>query len=429
MSSSPAVTASSLCKKYCRTLKRAAMYGAFDLAKGALGLPLLSDRLRKGEFWALDDINFELKPGESLGIVGHNGAGKSTLLKVLSGIIEPDRGRATIRGRVGSLIQLGAGFHPQLTGRENIYVNGQILGMGRREIDRKFDQIVEFAEVSDFLDTPVKFYSSGMFVRLGFAVAAHLEPDVLLVDEVLAVGDMAFQAKCMDFISVLRRRGASVIFISHNEQLVRRACQRGLLLDHGRCRVLGEMDTVYTAYHKSVDWMPAARAGNRTAEIAELRLLNDAGEAMDAYSPCEPLNIHVKIIPHRPLENPEIDVAFNCNRGYVAAAINSRDCGVELGTQSEPFWIQMRIPELRLSPGGYRLSVQLAGADRMEVHDWRRNEWPLLVQFEHYVRGTTYMPVEWTIKTQAPTRSTSESETATHRPRNPAQVSSLADKR
>ena len=208
-------------------------YGFRDILRDTASLRSKSDRLRRKEFWAVDDISFEIRKGETLGLIGPNGAGKTTLLKMLNGIIIPDKGSLRIKGRVGALIQIGAGFHPQLTGRENIYINGAILGMGKREIDRKFDAIVEFANIGDFLDTPVKFYSSGMFVRLGFAVAVHCEPDILLVDEVLAVGDYGFQNKCFNRIGELRNNGTTTVVISHNMHLISVFTQRVLLLRKG----------------------------------------------------------------------------------------------------------------------------------------------------------------------------------------------------
>src|SRR5882724_786372 len=192
------------------------------------------------QFWALRDVSFEVKRGEVLGIVGRNGAGKSTLLKILSRITEPDRGRAVVRGRVASLLEVGTGFHPELTGRENIFLNGAILGMTRAEIRKKFDEIVAFAEVDKFLDTPVKRYSSGMYVRLAFAVAAHLEPEILLVDEVLAVGDAEFQKKCLGKMrDVSNQDGRTVLFVSHNMAAIKTLCKEVILLDNGKVRMHG----------------------------------------------------------------------------------------------------------------------------------------------------------------------------------------------
>src|SRR6201999_1868145 len=201
------------------------------------------------EFWALRNVSFDIGRGEVLGIIGRNGAGKSTLLKVLSRVTEPSEGRVTIRGRVASLLEVGTGFHPELTGRENIFLNGAILGMGRTEIRKKFDEIVDFAEVAKFLDTPVKKYSSGMYVRLAFAVAAHLEPEILIVDEVLAVGDAEFQKKCLGKMSeVSKGEGRTVLFVSHNMAAISQLCNKGILLHKGKVRTDGKMDDVLESY-------------------------------------------------------------------------------------------------------------------------------------------------------------------------------------
>ncbi len=199
-------------------------------------------------FWALDDVSFEVRHGEALGIIGRNGAGKSTLLKILSRITKPTRGQATVYGRVGSLLEVGTGFHPELTGRENIFLNGAILGMTRRDIQRHFDEIVDFAEIEQFLDTPVKRYSSGMYMRLAFAVAAHLEPEVLVVDEVLAVGDAAFQKKCLGKMGEVASGGRTVLFVSHNMAAVQQLCSRGIWLEKGLIAELGSADSVVSSY-------------------------------------------------------------------------------------------------------------------------------------------------------------------------------------
>jgi lipopolysaccharide transport system ATP-binding protein len=195
-----------------------------------------ASRRTREEFWALRDVNLEIKPGEVVGIIGRNGAGKSTLLKILSRITEPTRGRIRIRGRVASLLEVGTGFHSELTGRENVFLNGAILGMNRVEIKRKFDEIVAFSGVEKFIDTPVKRYSSGMYVRLAFAVAAHLEPEILIVDEVLAVGDAEFQKKCLDKMDAVGHIGRTILFVSHNMQAITRLCGRCILLENGKVR-------------------------------------------------------------------------------------------------------------------------------------------------------------------------------------------------
>ncbi len=200
--------------------------------------------------WALKDVNFQIKKGEFLGIIGPNGAGKSTILKVISKITRPTQGSVSMNGRVGALIEIGAGFHPDLTGRENIYLNGSILGLRKREIDEKFDNIVKFSELEQFIDTPVKRYSSGMYVRLGFSVAAHLDPDILLIDEVLAVGDMSFQEKCLNRIRQLKKNNTTVVFISHNLDSVQKVCTRAIYLNKGQIISEGETERTIEDYKR-----------------------------------------------------------------------------------------------------------------------------------------------------------------------------------
>ena len=228
------IEAENVSKKFCRSLRKSMSYGIQDIGKNLLGLSSRSNVLRNDEFWVLRDIFFNVKKGETVGIVGPNGSGKTTLLKLLNGIFWPDEGKISLRGRVGALIEVGAGFHPLLTGRENIYVNAAILGMTRNEVNDKFDSIVEFADIGDFIHIPVKYYSSGMFVRLGFAIAIHCNPDILLIDEVLAVGDIAFQNKCLNKISNIAEEGdKSIIFVSHDMNAISLLCDRCLLLDKG----------------------------------------------------------------------------------------------------------------------------------------------------------------------------------------------------
>jgi lipopolysaccharide transport system ATP-binding protein len=225
--------------------------------------PLTSDNY----IWALKDVSFEVKKGEVVGIIGRNGAGKSTLLKILARITEPTEGYAEVRGRVGSLLEVGTGFHPELTGRENIYLSGAVLGMKKREIDRKFDEIVAFAEMEKFIDTPVKYYSSGMYVRLAFAVAAHLDPEILLVDEVLAVGDAAFQKKCLGKMGDVAKEGRTVLFVSHNMAAIENLCTRAFLLDNGRIIYSGDTRSVIQTYLQTmsqISYISLQNQSNRT---------------------------------------------------------------------------------------------------------------------------------------------------------------------
>ena len=270
----PAISVAGLGKRYRiehaarrETLREALHHGARRVWR----------RLRWGtgftheEFWALRDLSFEVQPGEVVGIIGRNGAGKSTLLKVLSRITEPTVGQVTLRGRVASLLEVGTGFHPELSGRENIYLNGAILGMSRREIRAKFDEIVDFAEVERFLDTPVKRYSSGMYVRLAFAVAAHLEPEILIVDEVLAVGDIAFQKKCLGKMrSVSAGEGRTVLFVSHNLASVRQLCGSAILLAGGTIQAAGPCSRVLDAYQRGLDTGAATQAPKPSADLLDL---------------------------------------------------------------------------------------------------------------------------------------------------------------
>lgn len=266
------------------TMARAVAAPFRALSRLASGQPLLRRNERK-EFWALSDVGFEIAPGQVVGLIGRNGAGKSTLLKILSRIMDPTTGGAFLRGRVGSLLEVGTGFHPELTGRENVYLNGAILGMGRREVKRKFDEIVGFAEVEQFIDTPVKQYSTGMYMRLAFAVAAQLEPEILLVDEVLAVGDSSFQKKCIGRMGDVGREGRTVVFVSHSMTAITRLCPRAILLDRGRVIADGPAAEVTAAYLRSDlgtmahrTWPDAATApGDSVVRLRSVGVISNDG--------------------------------------------------------------------------------------------------------------------------------------------------------
>lgn len=318
MNNDTAILVSHVSKKFARSLKRSMLYGMIDISRMALlprryqsdGLdarlsdagkpdaapaaPVLSVTdlaaplpefrpngipLRPSEFWALRDVSLTIKKGECVGVVGHNGAGKSTLFSIISGIYGPTCGEIKFRGRLQALIALGAGFHPTLTGRENIYVNASILGLNRRQIDERFDQIVAFSELEAFLDAPVKNYSSGMLVRLGFSVAAHLDPDILLIDEVLAVGDMSFQRKCLAFLQRLQAKGASIVLVSHNTASVEAICPRAIWFDHGRVVQDGPVQQVIAAYvnaqiRKSTDTAKQLSSLDGKGEVVDIRKLS-----------------------------------------------------------------------------------------------------------------------------------------------------------
>lgn len=252
---------------------------------------LFSPKEATEEFWALRDISFDVQPGESIGIIGRNGAGKSTLLKILSRITPPTTGRITVRGRIASLLEVGTGFHQELTGRENIFMNGSILGMKHAEIKAKFDEIVDFSGTEKFLDTPLKHYSSGMQLRLAFAVAAHLEPEILIIDEVLAVGDAEFQKKCLGKMEDVTRSGKTILFVSHNMTAVSGLCQKGLLLVNGSVSYAGQIDQVLTKYLSVVDQLASSslllrkdRDGNGAIRFSEVQMLNERGDEVKGIS-------------------------------------------------------------------------------------------------------------------------------------------------
>ena len=255
-----------------------------------------------GEFWALQDVNLGIRAGEVVGIIGRNGAGKSTFLKIISRITEPTRGRIQIRGRVASLLEVGTGFHPELTGRENIFLNGAILGMERTEIKRKFDEIVAFSGVEKFINTPVKRYSSGMYVRLAFAVAAHLEPEILIVDEVLAVGDAEFQKKCLDKMDDVRQTGRTILFVSHNMQAITRLCSRCVLLDKGRVKMDGDPERVTAAYIGSgrgtnavQEWADVESApGDEVVRARAVRVKTEDGEIAETFDIRQPIRVEIE---------------------------------------------------------------------------------------------------------------------------------------
>jgi len=301
-----AVSADGLGKRYRITHQRDPYGRLTESLAGVFRAPI--DRLRGKPretiewFWALSDVSFELRRGEVLGVIGRNGAGKSTLLKVLSRITEPTVGKAVLSGRVGSLLEVGTGFHPELTGRENVFLSGAVLGMRRAEIIRRFDEIVAFAGVEQFLDTPVKRYSSGMQVRLGFAVAAHLEPDILFVDEVLAVGDAAFQARCLGRLEELGASGRTVIFVSHSIPAILRLCDRGVLLDRGSVIAEGQMQSVVRAYLESEIGRTSERAwadptqapGDDVARLKLVRVVSASGDLRDQIAITDAVEIEVE---------------------------------------------------------------------------------------------------------------------------------------
>lgn len=355
------IKAEHVSKKFCLSLKKSLWYGLKDMGKELLGLPQgNAGHLRPKEFWAVNDVSFEVRRGECLGLIGRNGAGKTTLLKMLNGLIKPDAGRIEMRGRVGALIALGAGFNPVLTGRENIYVNASVLGIPKREIDAKLDEIVDFAEIGDFIDTPVQNYSSGMTVRLGFAVASSLEPDILLLDEVLAVGDLGFQYKCFRRIGELMKR-AAVIFVSHSMASVASTCKRAMLMEHGVVTMASDdcpaVVQRYNALFVTGD-DGVIEAGRGDAEFSDISV-HPAGVSPSTsngvveYGDDVDVDFTLTMKPGVPGAYLTVNILDRGSR-QVAQCMSSNQ-RVFYKNEGKPIRVRMHYPRLPLNPGQYSL--------------------------------------------------------------------------
>lgn len=330
------------------------------------------------DFWALKDVSFEIKQGDRVGIIGRNGAGKSTLLKILSRITEPTKGSIRINGRVASLLEVGTGFHPELTGRENIYLNGAILGMSKIEIKKKFDEIVAFAEVERFLDTPVKRYSSGMYVRLAFAVAAHLEPEILVVDEVLAVGDAAFQKKCLGKMEDVGKEGRTVLFVSHQMAAIQNLCQRIIWLNHGKVMAIGNTEVVIGNYLASSTEQPhislaerVDRKGTGDLRFVSVLLQDKEGNSVASFSSGQPtkLILNYKNNLNKDLKNIHISIGVNNQLGYrITYFSNEISNGIFSVLPLDSQQIEIYMPKLPLMPGRYSFTMYCT--INGEVADW-----------------------------------------------------------
>jgi len=364
-------------KKFCRSLKKSLWYGLNDITAEVVGRNGSHEHLRTQEFWAVNDVSFELRRGECLGLIGRNGAGKTTLLKMLNGLIKPDRGRIETRGRVGALIALGAGFNPILTGRENIYINGSVLGLSKKEIDAKIDEIIDFADIGDFIDTPMQSYSSGMQVRLGFAVATALNPDVLLLDEVLAVGDAAFRAKCYNRIGKLQKR-AAVIFVSHSMQQVAQICSSTLLLQKGHTGWLGEAARGVAKYLDEDVFGSDQSERNliiespvRTAQLSFTPEVLRFGECLSVR--CE-LNLD------SPMPGSSMRITFYNIEGRVVAEWNSKRTAMNVNLVAGRNIIEIKLGPLHLDTGTYDLAFVLNDATGVYLPFWSLKQHSITVR-------------------------------------------------
>jgi lipopolysaccharide transport system ATP-binding protein len=359
----------------------------------------------RDEFWAVRDVTFEVARGEAVGIIGRNGAGKSTILKLLTGITAPTAGEIVIRGRLAALIELGSGFHPELTGRENAYLSGSMLGLRRREITDKLPGIAEFSGIGDFLDVPVKFYSSGMFVRLGFAIAAHLEPDILLVDEVLAVGDAEFQARCLRRIEELKRHGVTLIIVSHDLGAIEQLCDRALLLDHGTVLTSGSSSDIVTAYQRLASGgSPPAAASARPIdpgaedtplEIAALALCRPDGTSTLTVAAGGPVTASVTVRANRAFDDVEVTLAlYDFEQGTHLIECTSATRGEPFPLPAGETQIDFVIPHLPLAPGVYTLGATAKPAAELQPAAWRFGRTTLYVEGTASTRGSFVVAYE-----------------------------------
>lgn len=368
------ITAERLGKKYCKSLRRGLLYGAEDIARSYIGMRPNNKELRVDEFWSLHEVSFEVKRGECLGLIGPNGAGKSSLLKILNGIVAPNRGRVSVRGKVGALIEVGAGFHPLLTGRENIYLNGAILGLSRAEINRKFDAIVDFADIDNFIDMPVKHYSSGMHVRLGFAIAAQMEPDILLIDEILAVGDAGFRSKCYNAIGHLAQRTA-IVFVSHSMPMISRLASQTLLIDHGNVAFQGTTTEAIIHYHRLFSTQTSSvRFGSGEATIASLHFLAPDDQPKTSVSWGDPLIAELRVTSDLVIRGVHIDLVFTNIAEEVAAECNMRLAGKSVDlAPGNTLIARAYIHQFSLNPGIYKVSALVLSENGIMHYDWQKD--------------------------------------------------------
>jgi lipopolysaccharide transport system ATP-binding protein len=370
-----------------------------DKTKGwlsTLGRPKCPSQHHTEEFWALKHVSFGIRQGERVAIIGRNGAGKSTLLKILSRITEPTTGRVSIRGRVASLLEVGTGFHSELSGRENIYLNGAILGMSRREIKAKFDEIVAFAEIEKFLDTPVKRYSSGMYVRLAFAVAAHLEHEILIVDEVLAVGDSEFQKKCLGKMNEVTTKGRTVLFVSHNMAAVQQLCQRGILLHQGRvmfCGTIADTIRAYTGQVKTLTLTEVGqrkdRTGSQWLKFTRVVIYDSEGDEISQVMSGQDISIRLYYESDKEMQNAMVFVSFNLrnNQGILLTNMNSVDSGFGRLDIHRNGYFECQWPKVNLRCGEY--DCNLFCSVNGEIVDWMQSAFVINVEDGNFFQSGT----------------------------------------
>lgn len=363
---------------------------------------LKGNRSSKQELWALKDLALEVQEGETLGIVGPNGAGKSTLLKLIARILDVTSGRIIVNGKVSALLELGTGFHPDLTGRENIFLNGSLLGLSRRDMLDKFDAIVEFAELEQFIDVPVKHYSSGMLIRLGFSIATNVDPDILLIDEVLAVGDQHFQAKCLARMEEIRERGTTVIFVSHSLEMVRGLCNKAIWLDRGVLRATGEPARVTDLYLQSLGGDELAleekrRWGTREVEIVNVRFLDCKGDERSVFETGERMVARIEYEAHMRVERPVFGVAIYRYDGLQVNGPNTKASNFPIPWVEGKGWVDYVIDTLPLLVGTYRFSASVYDHYLAHAYDHHHQLYSFAVERggTAEIPGFFYIPSRW----------------------------------
>ncbi len=388
MAQQPAVQFNNISKYYLLGSRRAHMrYLLPEFLQGKRLAPSMvaDERITNDHniLWALRNVSFDVRRGEVMGLIGPNGAGKTTALSLLAGIISPSDGEITVRGRIGALIKLGAGFHPDLTGRENVYLNGSILGLPKTKIDRLYDDIVQFAELEDFMETPVKRYSSGMYVRLGFSVAVHTDPEVLLVDEVLSVGDVSFQSRCLNKIGEIREAGTTVVFVSHNMHHVSSFCDRVAYMKQGAIQLIGTPGEALAAYTNDMMQQQDNQHiedGSNMNEVngsgrmimTDISFLNEHGQSVDQIRYNEPLTVRVAYKTNEPVENPLLDLVIrDTTRGNMFQATN-RDFAVEFGPIGRTGYIDITFERMPVNNQVLNFFFTLWNSTHTERFDWKR---------------------------------------------------------
>lgn len=364
----------------------------------------------KREIWALRDVTFGVARGETIGLIGANGAGKSTVLKLIAGVLQPTSGTILARGRVSSLLELGAGFHPDLTGRDNVFLYGSLLGLSRQEMAQRFDHIVAFSGIGGVIDMPVKRYSSGMYLRLAFSVAIHVEPEVLLVDEILAVGDQSFQERCLERVKQLQDQGVTIVFVSHNMESVLQTCTRALWMDQGRVRVDGTAEKVVGWYLDEMSKRDSSLAhleekkgvrwGTKDVEITAVTLLDAAGRPCDVVATGDPLHLRIDFVAHTPVEHPVFGLAIYRNDGIHVNGPNTRMAGIDVARIEGAGFVEYQVDTVPLLPGDYSVSVSAHDWDNMRSFD----NWHLGSHFKveagktNELYGLIWMPARWRLR-------------------------------